>query len=527
MGVGWGGRPNRVADGQLHAADLADLVGPHGGRGGDGILVASMSTAVGYIPPTCDKRGPGWTVCVLRQGVWGFLSSAFPFVNDIRFSLAASLAILVVTACVFVVSWKRPKLVLKRAAYLCTAFLAGVNLVSGLGLLRVLPDAAGIALTAAAYGLGSAVPHAVWLALIAALPAGECLLVIAAAYLLSAFVSPVFTALPEAAGCLAACAACAASIASLARMPGAPTCGQDCGRRPDAASARSALVPVAGPVAVFLALEMVMGLVMSFQAAGDPGGGSGVGLKMAASICAYVCLIVLALRRRGLPDIRLLFEKLFPLIALALALLPFASKVYEALFSTVLVFLQGIVGTSVLFLLLQSSREQGIPTIACVAAVSFVTRVFVVVGLALGWSIGAVEGVDATARVLMVAGAALYSLSMVLVWSFKSRRAADGSSVKSHVGLGVDDAPGQTAANNMPVSFDEIATRLAQAHALTARERQVVVLVACGRSAVYVADELGIAPETVRSYLKSAYPKLGVHSKQELIDLFVDCQAPG
>ena len=121
------------------------------------------------------------------------VAGAFPFVNDIRFSLAASLAILVVTACVFVVSWKRPKLVLKRAAYLCTAFLAGVNLVSGLGLLRVLPDAAGIALTAAAYGLGSAVPNAVWLALIAALPAGECLLVIAAAYLLSAFVSPVFT----------------------------------------------------------------------------------------------------------------------------------------------------------------------------------------------------------------------------------------------------------------------------------------------------------------------------------------------
>ena len=72
-----------------------------------------------------------------------------------------------------------------------------------------------------------------------------------------------------------------------------------------------------------------------------------------------------------------------------------------------------------------------------------------------------------------------------------------------------------------PASFEETAARLAREHSLTAREEQVVALVACGRSAVYIAGELGIAPETVRSYLKSAYPKLGVHSKQELIDLFV------
>ncbi len=428
----------------------------------------------------------------------------------------------------FVVSWKRPALVPRRAAYLCMALLAAVNLVSGLGLLRSLPTAVGIALTSAAYGLGSAVPNAVWLALIAALPAGECLLAIAAAYLLSAFVSPVFTALPEMAGCLAACAACAASIALAAKMPDAPPCGQGGGRRLDVESVRSVLVPVAGPVAVFLALEMVMGLVMSFQVAGDSGGGSGAGFKMLASACAYVCLIALALRRRGLPDIRLLFEKPFPLVALALALLPFASKSYEVLFSATLVFLQGVVGTSVLFLLLQSSREQGIPTVACVAAVSFVARAFVVAGLALGWSIGTVEGVDATARVLMVAGAALYALSMVLVWSLRSRRVEDKPPAVSHAHACQDagGAPGQVPVGNAPASFDEIAARLAQAHALTSRERQVVALVACGRSAVYIADELGIAPETVRSYLKSAYPKLGVHSKQELIDLFVACQEP-
>lgn len=463
-------------------------------------------------------------------------SGTLPFVNDIRFSLAASLAILVVTACLFVVSWKRPSLMPRRTAYVCMALLAGVNLLSGLGLLGELPDAVGVALITGVYGLGSAVPNAVWLALIAVLPAGECLLVIAAAYLLAGLVSPIFAVLPGAVGCLAACVACVASIVLLARMPGEAPRDQDAEKELSTASVRPVLVSVAGPLVVFLALEMVMGLVLSFQAVDAAGDGSAAGAKTLATLAAYICLIVLVMRRRELPDIRLLFERLFPFFALALALLPFASSAYGTLFSAVLVFLQGMVGTSVLFLLLQSSREHGVPIVACVAGVSFVTRASILAGLVVGWTIGVADGVDATARVLMVAGAAMYAMSLVLVWSLKTRRSggASGADVQAEQGAGEASGEAQGAqiaqaaqtadavdVVDRPASFEETAARLAREHSLTAREEQVVALVACGRSAVYIAGELGIAPETVRSYLKSAYPKLGVHSKQELIDLFV------
>ena len=460
-------------------------------------------------------------------------SGTLPFVNDIRFSLVASLAILVVTACLFVVSWKRPSLMPRRAAYVCMALLAGVNLLSGLGLLGELPDAVGVALITGVYGLGSAVPNAVWLALIAVLPAGECLLVIAAAYLLAGLVSPIFAVLPGAVGCLAACVACVASIVLLARMPGEAPREHGAERELSTASVRSVLVSVAGPLVVFLALEMVMGLVLSFQAVDAAGDGSAAGAKTLATLAAYICLIVLVMRRRELPDIRLLFERLFPFFALALALLPFTSSAYGTLFSAVLVFLQGMVGTSVLFLLLQSSREHGVPIVACVAGVSFVARASILAGLVVGWTIGVADGVDATARVLMVAGAAMYAMSLVLVWSLKARRSGGASGADTQAEQGAGEALGETqgvegasAADavdvvDRPASFEETAARLAREHSLTAREEQVVALVACGRSAVYIAGELGIAPETVRSYLKSAYPKLGVHSKQELIDLFV------
>lgn len=463
-------------------------------------------------------------------------SGTLPFVNDIRFSLVASLAILVVTACLFVVSWKRPSLMPRRTAYVCMALLAGVNLLSGLGLLGELPDAVGVALITGVYGLGSAVPNAVWLALIAVLPAGECLLVIAAAYLLAGLVSPIFAVLPGAVGCLVACVACVASIVLLARMPGETPRGQDAEKELSTASVRSVLVSVAGPLVVFLALEMVMGLVLSFQAVDAAGDGSAAGAKTLATLAAYICLIVLVMRRRELPDIRLLFERLFPFFALALALLPFTSSAYGTLFSAVLVFLQGMVGTSVLFLLLQSSREHGVPIVACVAGVSFVTRASILAGLVVGWTIGVADGVDATARVLMVAGAAMYAMSLVLVWSLKTRRSGGVSCADTQAEQGAGEALGEAQGAQVaqaaqtadavdvvdrPASFEETAARLAREHSLTAREEQVVALVACGRSAVYIAGELGIAPETVRSYLKSAYPKLGVHSKQELIDLFV------
>lgn len=460
-------------------------------------------------------------------------SGTLPFVNDIRFSLVASLAILVVTACLFVVSWKRPSLMPRRTAYVCMALLAGVNLLSGLGLLGELPDAVGVALITGVYGLGSAVPNAVWLALIAVLPAGECLLVIAAAYLLAGLVSPIFAVLPGAVGCLVACVACVVSIVLLARMPGETPREQGAEKELSTASVRPVLVSVAGPLVVFLALEMVMGLVLSFQAVDAAGDGSAAGAKTLATLAAYICLIVLVMRRRELPDIRLLFERLFPFFALALALLPFTSSAYGTLFSAVLVFLQGMVGTSVLFLLLQSSREHGVPIVACVAGVSFVARASILAGLVVGWTIGVADGVDATARVLMVAGAAMYAMSLVLVWSLKTRRSggASGADAQAEQGVGeasgeaqgVEGAPAADAVDvvDRPASFEETAARLAREHSLTAREEQVVALVACGRSAVYIAGELGIAPETVRSYLKSAYPKLGVHSKQELIDLFV------
>jgi DNA-binding NarL/FixJ family response regulator len=52
---------------------------------------------------------------------------------------------------------------------------------------------------------------------------------------------------------------------------------------------------------------------------------------------------------------------------------------------------------------------------------------------------------------------------------------------------------------------------------LTAREGQILVLLAYGRSTIETAAELHISPLTVRSHVKSILAKLGVHSKLEAV----------
>ncbi len=60
--------------------------------------------------------------------------------------------------------------------------------------------------------------------------------------------------------------------------------------------------------------------------------------------------------------------------------------------------------------------------------------------------------------------------------------------------------------------------RAAQDAALTAREAEVLGLLAQGNTTARIEAELGIGRNTVKYHVKNVYAKLGVHSQQELID---------
>ena len=53
---------------------------------------------------------------------------------------------------------------------------------------------------------------------------------------------------------------------------------------------------------------------------------------------------------------------------------------------------------------------------------------------------------------------------------------------------------------------------------LTDRERDMAWYIAQGRSKGRISEELLISENTVKGYTRSLYVKIGVHSKQQLLD---------
>ncbi len=100
-----------------------------------------------------------------------------------------------------------------------------------------------------------------------------------------------------------------------------------------------------------------------------------------------------------------------------------------------------------------------------------------------------------------------------------STPAAEGSSANARRADGAHaDAVTPETKNESGSLFDRACAFLADEAKLTRRETEVFALLARGRTVGYIADELIIAPNTAKGYVKNVYAKLGVHSRQELID---------
>lgn len=83
-------------------------------------------------------------------------------------------------------------------------------------------------------------------------------------------------------------------------------------------------------------------------------------------------------------------------------------------------------------------------------------------------------------------------------------------------------APGQRVADGPGASGASAAAGiagLAAEHGLTEREAQVLELLAAGNGVARIAGTLTVSENTVRYHCKNIYAKLGVHSRQGLVDL--------
>lgn len=274
-------------------------------------------------------------------------------------------------------------------------------------------------------------------------------------------------------------------------------------------------------------------------------------LTIATLVMAAVVLLF-----RHVPDTTLVYRVLFPVMLAALSLLPFVSEVLGPLSGMAMVVCYELVSIAFMLLLVEVAQARPqVPPAALMGAYLAGTKLALVVGLLLGLGIdllGTHASEASYVTVLMLA--CIYLLSMVLMVLL--RRRGLGSAHASTRGVArpaadarkrggawhfLDDAglaggpaseasmagerrAGATAdlrAEQQNVR-EQVVARMecfARERGLTPRESQVLVQLARGRSAPALAADLGITDNTAWAHIKRIYAKLGVHGKQELIEL--------
>lgn len=292
---------------------------------------------------------------------------------------------------------------------------------------------------------------------------------------------------------------------------------------------RKVLGELKGPLIVYAVFTALTGFMSAFLFTGAPVGTVTPFNNLALAIAAGgVALLSLVLHRSI--NLRETFKAAFPVMALVLVALPFTAPIYSRAFCAGLVFINGIVNISILFLLVETARLRRAPIVAVISAAMLIARACLVASIIAGMALGAQTHIDFFTRMLIVVLGAAYLLAAAfMALTRKTRRSPqttmpplDNEDPAATTG---EEEPSPIAAAIAPVAtedptMEQRAQELAAQYHLTPREREIVLLLARGRTSPYIATELNISSNTVRSYMREIYTKLGAHSKQDIIDLF-------
>ena len=217
-----------------------------------------------------------------------------------------------------------------------------------------------------------------------------------------------------------------------------------------------------------------------------------------------------------------LYGILFPVVAAALIALPFIATPWVHGVASVLVFAAFYLsGMNVRIIVSQLSRGDRISLWVYLGCALGVGSLLVIAGVAFGAAVLA-QGNPETALAL-VALISLFILAMNPVVAARiERRGTAGASAPEGERPGEEGAAEDrgfgAAAIPGAVPLEAVVGSFAREHAMTAREEDVLLLLCQGRTRTYIADELGLSPNTVKGYIRNVCQKSGSVDKQDLLD---------
>lgn len=142
-------------------------------------------------------------------------------------------------------------------------------------------------------------------------------------------------------------------------------------------------------------------------------------------------------------------------------------------------------------------------------------------GCTLGWIVGMVlsffPGIDASGRLFVCFALVVF---LVVITSFAVFHPGPLSYVRSVKMDAVLEARRANAIEGDPGALLHAKVEsIAQEYDLTSRQAEVLLCLAQGRNAGYIAQKFTISTHTAKSHIYNIYNKLNIHSQQELLDI--------
>lgn len=283
---------------------------------------------------------------------------------------------------------------------------------------------------------------------------------------------------------------------------------------------------------------LVSGLVRAIAVADPSVGDVTNAATMIGAFIAAVVLIVAWKRWSFQFDSVSIFKALFPLAITCLALFAFLGHSYASELAGIVYMLFSVANLIMLLQCAQASRDRGVNPAFLFGFYGGVVYLMQNVGFIFSYSNGISTQFDQEALlVIIVAG--FWTLGMALVLQYQGAETPrSGTSEQTRPSipdpiefvsprkttLKKDDSPKKPTIerSEAPQIRDRLSKqckRLQENYKLSNREAEVMELVVRGNSVARISEMLFISENTVRTHTKRIYTKLGVHKRQEILDM--------
>lgn len=258
-----------------------------------------------------------------------------------------------------------------------------------------------------------------------------------------------------------------------------------------------------------------------------------VGIDMGlVAVVSCIIVAVFIFFAAGVPNPLLVYKLCLPIMLALFSLMPFTSSFLGSTAGFVMNVCYSVIAMAFMAFLMEYGWKTSQLDCSLYGLYLGGSNLVLIVGLVVGQFLNALSAAQGVSIFMLLAFVGIYPLGIVLIiiltkFRVRAKNEQSGGFDKpedvspSHGA--VPDKPVQPEILNAGEELEEdpiLLDGFAVTFGLTNREQDVCAFLVKGRAIKYIANTLYLSDNTVWSHAKGVYSKTGVHSKEELIQLY-------